>query len=114
LNERRFDELEAFTHDTLVYNGEAKTRSDYRDLIANSVAAIPDLHFHIGLLVVQGTHVACRLNFACTPQKEFLGLEPTGRSVSFSEHVFYRFDDGRIAEVWSLIDRHALEKQLAG
>ncbi|WP_267307729.1 ester cyclase [Mycobacterium barrassiae] len=57
--------------------------------------------------------VACRLYFRCTPQRPFLGFEPTGAQVSFAEHVFYRFDKQRIVEVWSLIDTQAVREQLA-
>ena len=113
LNDRRLRELEEFVHDALVYNGETKTRVEYQNLIAESVSAAPDLYFNIGLLVVQGNHVACRLDFNCTPQREFLGLQPNGKPVAFAEHVFYRFDQGKIAQVWSLIDRSAVAEQLA-
>ncbi|RXF74953.1 ester cyclase [Hansschlegelia zhihuaiae] len=114
LNDRRVHELEDFVHDEVVYNGERLTRAGYQDLIAEAVAAIPDLWFDIRLLVASGDRVACRLLFECTPQRTFLGLEPSGKRVSFCEHVFYEFRDGRIAEVWSLIDRSALAAQLAG
>ena len=113
LNDRRLD-LGEFVHEGLTYNGRAITRRQYEDLIAGDVAAIPDLLFDVRRLVVDGDQVACRLHFACTPQAEFLGLRPTGKSVAFAEHVFYRLRDGKIAEVWSLIDRAAIERQLAG
>jgi predicted ester cyclase len=77
------------------------------------VAACPDLYFNVGLLAVEEGLVACRLEFDCTPQREFLGLQPNGKRVTFREHVFYRFREGKIAEVWSLIDRSALAEQLA-
>jgi predicted ester cyclase len=113
LNDRRVRELQDFAHETLVYNGETKTRAEYQDLIAQGIAAAPDLHFEIGLLVVDNGHVACRIEFNCRPQGEFLGLQPSGKRVSFAEHVFYRFRDGKIAEVWSLIDRAAVAAQLS-
>jgi predicted ester cyclase len=31
----------------------------------------------------------------------------------FAEHVFYRFQDGRIERVWSLIDINAVRDQMA-
>jgi predicted ester cyclase len=34
--------------------------------------------------------------------------------VSFPEHVFYRFDDRRIVEVWSVIDKQAVREQVSG
>jgi predicted ester cyclase len=32
--------------------------------------------------------------------------------VSFAENVFYQFRAGKIAEVWSVIDKRAIEAQL--
>ena len=112
LNDRRLD-LAEFVCEELTYDGRAMTRPDYQNLIAGDVAAIPDLFFNIQVLVVEGDWIACRLHFACAPQSEFLGLQPNGRSVSFAEHVFYKLRDGKICEVLSLIDRPAVERQLA-
>jgi predicted ester cyclase len=42
----------------------------------------------------------------------FLGLQVGGKTVSFSENVFYEFRDGKIREVWSVIDKAAIESQL--
>jgi predicted ester cyclase len=113
LNDRRIDELGEFVHEELAYNGEPMTRLDYQNLIIGNVEAIPDLYFNVHLLVVDGDQIACRLNFECTPQGEFLGLQPNGKSISFSEHVFYRLREGKIYEVWSLLDPPAIEEQLA-
>jgi predicted ester cyclase len=44
----------------------------------------------------------------------FLGLPVNGRKVSFAENVFYRFRENRIEEVWSVIDKAAIETQLRG
>jgi predicted ester cyclase len=35
-----------------------------------------------------------------------------GRRLRFSENVFYAFRDGKIARVWSVIDKAAIESQL--
>lgn len=112
LNERRLDRLVEFVHDEITYNDVPMTRADYRDLIGRHIAAVPDMIFTIDLLVVRDGEVACRITFDCTPQSEFLGRQPTGRPVSFSEHVFYRFREGRIERVWSLLDMDALRRQL--
>jgi predicted ester cyclase len=112
LNERRLDDLVHFVQDELSYNGETMTRRQYQDLIAADITAIPDLFFDAQIVVASGDQVACRLVFDCTPQHEFLGFSPNGERLSFAEHVFYQFRDGRIAAVWSLIDRPAIEAQL--
>lgn len=113
LNERRLDDLVDYVHDTVVYNARALTRRGYSDLIAADIQAIPDLRYVVDLLVVRADLVACRLKFDCTPRHPFSGLRPTGRAVSFAEHVFYRFHDARIAEVWSLVDKPAIEAPLS-
>ncbi len=35
-----------------------------------------------------------------------------GRRVNFAENVFYRFEGGKVAEVWSVVDKGAIEAQL--
>lgn len=112
LNERRLDDLEHFVQDELTYNGKPLTRKQYQNLIATDIAAIPDLVYDAHLIVASGDQVACRLVFDCTPRHEFLGFTPDGRRLVFAEHVFYRFRDGRIAAVSSLIDRAAIAAQL--
>jgi predicted ester cyclase len=112
LNERRLDDLVHYVHDELSYNGETMTRGQYQDLIAADVTAIPDLIFDAHIIVASGDQVACRLVFDCIPQQEFLGFSPNGKRLIFAEHVFYRFRDGRIAAVLSLIDRAAIAAQL--
>ncbi|MEJ2884954.1 ester cyclase [Actinomycetospora aeridis] len=112
LDERRFGDLDRYVHDTITYNGAAMTRARYAGLIADDAAAIPDLMFVVDRLVVAGDDVAARLWFDCTPRGGFRGVPVNGRRVAFAEHVFYRFAEGRIAEVWSVIDVEAVREQL--
>jgi len=113
LNERRFDDLSQHVHDELTYNGEPLTRRQYQDLLAADAAAIPDLVYDARIIVATDDRVACRLVFDCTPRAEFLGFTPNGERLSFAEHVFYQYRDGRIAAVSSLIDRAAIAEQLS-
>lgn len=113
LNDHLTSDLSDFVQEDLTYNGRPMTRLGYQNLIAADIAAIPDLHFDIQLLVVEGDRIACRILFECTPQHEFMGVQPNAKPISFAEHVFYQLCDGKIAEVWSLLDRPAIEQQLA-
>jgi predicted ester cyclase len=112
LNERRWDDLGRFVADDVVHNGERLGLNGYRAMLEADVRGIPDLRFVPEILVADDHVVSCRLFFRCTPRQTFLGFEPTGEPMSFAEHVFYRFDDRRIVEVWSLIDREAIREQL--
>ncbi|RMN27796.1 hypothetical protein ALQ62_05005 [Pseudomonas coronafaciens pv. zizaniae] len=53
-----------------------------------------------------------RLVFNCPPKGRFMGLDAEGRHISFSENVFYTFCDGKIIDVWSVIDKAAVEREL--
>ena len=87
---------------------------DYRAMLEADTRAIPDLRYTAALVVTDADVVVCRLLFRCTLQQPFLGFEPTGVLISFSEHVFYRFRDRSIVEVWSLLDTQAIAAQTAG
>jgi predicted ester cyclase len=113
LNERQWPRLKNFVADQLSYNGQRMTLHDYRSMLEADVDAIPDLQYRPELLLADDDIVACRLLFRCTPRHAFLGFEPTGGQVTFAEHVFYRFDDRRIVEVWSVIDRQAIRQQVS-
>jgi predicted ester cyclase len=114
LNDRRFGDLGEFVHDQMVYNGRSVTRQQYAAMLAEDVRAIPDLRYDIDLRVVDEHHVACRLWFECSPRGQFLGVDVNGRRVSFAEHVFYRVREWRIEQVWSLLDKDALIRQVGG
>ena len=81
-------------------------------MLETDVREIPDLHFDIQLLVSDPPQIASRLRFDCTPRGTFLGLSVNGRRVTFAENVFYRFREDKIEQVWSVIDRMAIEAQL--
>jgi len=91
LNERRLDDLVHYVQDELSYNGKAMTRRQYQGMIAADIAAIPDLIYNAHIIVASGDQVACRIIFACTPRRKFLGFSPNGERIVFAEHVFYRF-----------------------
>lgn len=111
LNERRWEALGDYVADDAVHNGRMLRLNGYREMLQTDVAAIPDLEYVAELIVAGDDTVASRLTFRCTPQRPILGFEPTGRPISFAEHVFYRFRDGKIAEVWSVIDTQAIAAQ---
>jgi predicted ester cyclase len=81
-------------------------------MLVRDFEEIRDLKFNIELLICEPPHVASRLRFDCRPRGLFLGLRVNGRRVNFAENVFYRFRDERIAEVWSVVDKAAIEAQL--
>ena len=112
LNNRRWAELERFVHKEVHYNGQFVGLDGYRQMLDGDVRAIPDLQFNIGLLIVEPPHVAAQLRFDCTPTGELFGLAVNGKRVVFTENVFYEFLEGKIRNVWSVIDKKAVADPL--
>jgi len=112
LNAQDWSSLGRFVDDKVVHNGRALGLTGYRALLEQNFKDIPDLAFDIALLIAEPPYVASRLRFDCTPRGMFLGLPINGRRVRFCENVFYRFELSRIVEVWSIIDKAAIEAQL--
>lgn len=112
LNERRLGDLPAFVHDPVTHNDRTLSISEFQNLLRRDVAEIPDLYYAIERLVIQGDQVACRIRFDCTPAANFRGIPPTGSPISFVEHVFYHYRDGKIATIWSVVDLEVIRAQL--
>ncbi|WP_183829412.1 ester cyclase [Rhizobium sp. BK377] len=112
LNKQDWANLRNFVHDEVRYNGKHIGILGYREMLEGDFRAIPDLFFDIQLLICEPPHVASRLQFDCTPKGELFGLPVNGRRVQFAENVFYGFLDGKIENVWSVIDKAAIEAQL--
>lgn len=112
LNRQDWQNLADFVGDGVRYNGRTLGLAGYRRMLEQNFDDIPDLQFKVDMLLCDGDRVAARLAFDCTPRGRFLGIDIDGRRVSFAEHVFYAFERGRIAQVWSVIDKAAIEAQL--
>ena len=112
LNNQDWPNLGRFVHDEVQYNGERIGLSGYRAMLEGDFLAIPDLYFDIQLLFSEPPFVGSRLRFDCTPKGMLFGLPVNGKRVSFAENVFYEFQSERIAKVWSIIDKAAIESQL--
>lgn len=112
LNSQNWPELRRFVDDEVHYNGQLVGLEGYRKMLKEDFRAIPDLQFNIGLLITEPSHVAAQLRFDCTPIGELFGFSVDGKRVKFNENVFYEFRDGKICEVWSVIDKAAIGDQL--
>ena len=112
LNKQDWLKLEKFVHDDVYYNGRRIGISGYREMLERDFHEIPDLYFDVQLLISDPPHIASRLGFDCTPKGKFLGLHVNGKRVSFTENVFYEFRREKIEQVWSVIDKAAIEALL--
>jgi predicted ester cyclase len=112
LNAQDWARLGQFVDDDARHNGRPFGLDGYRRMLEQDFRDIPDLRFNIEWLVAEPPRIGSRLRFDCSPKADFMGLKIDGKRVTFRENVFYTFRAGRIAEVWSVIDKAAIEAQL--
>jgi len=114
LNSTPMPSLAPFVEEDVIHNDKFLTREGYQDLIAFHKAQVPDLHFVPAMMIAQDNILAVRIEFNnVTPIDGYLGhRNPDGRSISFCENVFYQFKDGKIEQVWSVVDEKGIERQL--
>lgn len=74
--------------------------------------AFPDIHFTIEDVVADGDKVAWRVTTRGTHGGELMGIAPTGKPAVISSSIVSRFDGGKWAEDWVLIDMLGMLQQL--
>ncbi|WP_157019950.1 ester cyclase [Mesorhizobium xinjiangense] len=112
LNRQDWDSLHRHVGNDVHYNGKRIGLKGYRSMLEEDFRAIPDLSFNVELLVCEPPQVASRLRFDCTPVGILFDVPVNGKRVKFDENVFYEIADGRIQNVWSVIDKAAIAAQI--
>jgi steroid delta-isomerase-like uncharacterized protein len=74
--------------------------------------AYPDLHVAVEDVIAEGDKVVGRNVVTGTHRGEYLGIPPTGKSVTYNEIFIFRFRNGRIAETWGVVDVLSQLRQL--
>lgn len=60
----------------------------------------PDMRVAILDLIEENNKVACRLSFTATHTKEYMGIAPTGKQISWEAIEIFKIQDGKISESW--------------
>lgn len=74
--------------------------------------AFPDIHVAVEDVIAEGDKVVCRNTVTGTHRGEYMGVPPTGRSITYQEIFIARFAGGRIAETWGVVDVASQMRQL--
>ena len=74
--------------------------------------AFPDSYFTVEDMIAEGDKVATRKTFHGTHEGEFMGIPPSGRSVSMGLIDIVRISEGRVVEHWSMGDSLGMMQQL--
>ncbi len=81
---------------------------------ASLLKAFPDVKFVIEEVVQQDDRLAARVTLEGTHQADFAGIRATGKRMKVYDFAMYRIADGKITDIWSLIDMQSMRDQLDG
>jgi steroid delta-isomerase-like uncharacterized protein len=91
---------------------EATGAQKLKEVFLRLRRAFPDLQVTVEDLIAEGDKVAGRNTVTGTHQGQYMGLAPTGRSVTYNEIFIFRVVNGRIAETWGVVDVLSQMQQL--
>jgi predicted ester cyclase len=91
---------------------EATGAQAMKELLGRLRRAFPDLHIAVEDVVAEGDKIVSRNVVTGSHQGEYMGLPPTGKTVAYNEIFILRFVNGRIAEIWGVVDVFSRMQQL--
>ena len=84
-----------------------------RKMVETWRQAFPDFRFTVEDLLAEGDRVAIRVKYTGTHTgAEWYGLPPTGRMMNVTEMMFFRLQNGKVAEAWEDYDEYVQRQQL--
>lgn len=91
---------------------EADGRANLANAVQRVRAAFPDLSYEIEHEVGEGDLVVHHLTARGTHLGALGGAAPTGRKAAWREAHVMRFENGKMAEQWGVVDRLGILQQL--
>lgn len=76
------------------------------------ISAFPDLSHTLEELIAEGDKAAFRSRLQMTHHGDFMGVSATGNRLSVVEMGMMRIGDGKIAEMWGLLDVMGILRQI--
>ena len=93
-------------------NGERIDRESHKHLISLWHIAFPDLNFTIEDLIVEQDRVIERWVARGKHAGDFFGISATGKQIEIMGILIHHIKDGRINEIWEVLDMMGLLEQL--
>lgn len=79
---------------------------------ASLLRGLPDIQVTVEDTIAEGDKVVFRNSVTGTHRGEFRGQSATGNKINYNEIFIGRFANGRIVEVWGIVDVYAQLQQL--
>lgn len=82
--------------------------SQYKQALAASLAAMPDLKVDIDDQIAEGDKVVTRWTARGTPNTNFAGVAPSGNAITVTAIHIHRVKNGKLVEHWEAINLHSV------
>ncbi|MBV9689944.1 MAG: ester cyclase [Ktedonobacteraceae bacterium] len=83
-----------------------------KDFVSSHYSAFPDLAVQIDDIFASGDKVAFRWSSQGTQKGVLRGVPPSNKSANMYGIAIMRFEDGKLAEMWSVQDTYGMLDQL--
>ena len=93
-------------------NGEEINLESHKQMVTLWHNAFPDLLFSIQDMIAEKDRVVERFVCRGTHKGDLFGISPTGRRIEVIGILVHRLVDGRIVEIWEVLDLFGLLGQL--
>lgn len=111
------DSFGLYLHDDVVVHAPADLSTagieSEKDSWRAAKSNMPDLHHEFMEVLATPTSEAARTVVSGTLRGTYGGLTAAGRHFTTDQAVFARVRDGKISELWEIVDVSAIEGQLA-
>ena len=116
-NEQRLDLVQEFLAEDLVQHiaGGPPAQpglESFKEGLTMALAAFPDIQLAYDDEIAESDKVVFRWTMTATHQGEFMGIPPTGKSVSFGVFDVIRIAGGKSVEHWGQMDEMGMMQQL--
>ena len=83
-----------------------------KQFVSANLTAFPDLEISIQDQIAENDLVVTRYVMRATHQGEFASIPPTGKPFSITGIEMHRFADGKLVELWNIVDLLGMLQQL--
>ncbi len=87
-------------------------KSTAKQLFEMIYTAFPDLHRTVERQLAEGDNVVDHITYRGTHNGDFMGVPASGKQAETTAILITRIADGKIAEIWGLIDMMRLMQQV--
>jgi steroid delta-isomerase-like uncharacterized protein len=115
LNQGRTEILPKLVNQNVVNHfgdNQQKGLAAFEQNIRHVRGMFPNGHFTVDDVVSNGAKAAARWTMTAIHSAPIAGVAPTGKPITNRAVVFYRFEHGKIAEVWVQVDQTGVLRQI--